>query len=189
MKTKITLLSILTLILVIGNTFAQKAKIMTSQKEVVTVISAIGEKEIYTESGVIKFKEIEKIIFENFDPKTDAIYSKLSKYFPIEYGDGTNLGGIDSQIFTNPTQIENSTNIEYPEDNLIKGSRSGLLSLGIGVATAVAAVATGGTVPAIAIVGGLGSFSLLVDAWAKIGKAGKMMKAERKKSIQINEPN
>ena len=104
MKTKSSLLSIIILFLVLVNTFAQKAKIKTSKAEVVTVISGIGEKEIYTESGVIPIAEIEKIIFEKFESQFESQYAKLSKFFPVEYGDGTNLGGVEGQVFSNPTQ-------------------------------------------------------------------------------------
>jgi hypothetical protein len=183
MKTKSSLLSIIILFLVLGNTFAQKAKIKTSKAEVVTVISGIGEKEIYTESGVIPIAEIEKIIFEKFESQFESQYAKLSKFFPVEYGDGTNLGGVDGQVFSNPTQpLSPSSTIIYPEDYLIKASKSGLLSVGIFSATGIAIVATAGAFPVIVVVGGIMSLSFLVDGWAKLGKAGKMMKDERRKT-------
>lgn len=171
------------LFFVMGNTFAQKAKIKTSKTEIVTVISAIGAKEIYTESGVIQLTEIEKIFFEIFDPQFEAQYAKLSKFFPVEYGNGESLGEVEGEVFSNPLQtVAPSLTIIYPEDYLIKASNSGLLSLGIGAVTIIATVATGGAFPVIAIVGGIGSLSFLVDGWSKIGKAGKMMKNERKKT-------
>jgi hypothetical protein len=183
MKTKFTLLSVIIIFLVLGNTFAQKAKIKTSKAEVVTVISALGEKEIYTESGVIPIAEIEKIIFEKFEAQFESQYAKLSKFFPVEYGDGTNLGKVEGQVFSIPSQtIDPSLTIIYPEDYLLKASKSGLLSLGVGAATGIAIVATAGAFPVIAVVGGIASLSFLVDGWSKIGKAGKMMKNERRKT-------
>jgi hypothetical protein len=168
------------LILVPFFTYAQKAKIITSEREVVTTISAIGSDELFTESGNFKFSSILKIIFEQDTDQTRYAAEKLKKAFPIEFGNGTDLGKIDGKIIeANPNSLL-STSGEDSGDYLIKASKSGLISIGIGVAAGVATVVTGGTIPAIAAIGGVGSFGFLIDAWSKIGKAGKARKKELK---------
>jgi len=161
-------------------TYAQKAKIITTDREVVTNISAFGSDELFTESGNFKFSSILKIIFEQDTDRSRYLAEKLKDSFPIEFGNGSDLGKIDGRIVeANPNSSLNTSG-EDSGDYLIKASKSGLISIGIGVAAGVATVVTGGTIPAIAAIGGVGSFGFLIDAWSKIGKAGKARKKELK---------
>lgn len=161
--------------------FAQKAKIITQNREVVTNISAFGNKELFTESGNFKFSEILKVVFEIETDRSRYLAERLKDSFPIEFGDGTNLGKIEEQEFDsiNQSLIKQQGNLDSG-DYLIKASKSGLISIGIGVATGIATIATGGTFPAILAIGGVGSFGFIIDAWSKIGKAGKARKMEIK---------
>lgn len=97
---------------------AQKAKIYLETNEFVTVISAIGKTEIFTESGNIPFSKIEKILFEKYDSTQESTYSKLKEQVNVVFGDGTDLGKITEL----PESLaENKNNVDISkQDTFVK---------------------------------------------------------------------
>ncbi|QYH37617.1 hypothetical protein GYM62_01915 [Algoriphagus sp. NBT04N3] len=168
------------------NSLAQKAKIITQDKEIITVISALSKTDLFTDYGTLKISDLKKIIFETRDDQSIYVSEKLAGKIEIEFGDGTNLGEIDGYVAPKKEPVFSKFPEKEPEELLISASRSGLLSIGIGVVAGAVTIITGGTVPAIGIVGGIGSFGFLVDAWSKIGKAGKAMKKEKERDKNKN---
>jgi hypothetical protein len=176
--------------------YSQKANIEMKDKTVTTSILAFGDDEIFTENGNFKFSEISQIIFEKFDPAFQSTYSKLKNKVSISFGNRPDI----EKTTPNPNSIsELLTNKDlsdiaqiYPEDYLIKGSRSALTGIalsGLGVILTVVGASTGDGGEELSIAGGaLGIVGLgfVIDGWAKTGKAGKAMKAERLKKKQSN---
>jgi len=163
--------------------YAQKAKIETNEKSVITVISAVGNDEIFTEIGNLKFSEIKEILFETYDSKYLSIYTKIQIKVPVKFGDGTDLGEARKEPIPMDVKDLSSYSNSYPEDYLINASKSALTGMGLtalgGLLVIVGAGTDGGE---LSIAGGISSlvgFGFIGDAWSKIGKAGKAMKAER----------
>ncbi|MBY5950532.1 hypothetical protein KUV23_06080 [Algoriphagus marincola] len=168
---------------------AQKAKIFTSTQEITTVINGYSKTSLFTESGTISISDIQKLIFEKKDEDSSYLYDKLSGIVAMEFGDGSDMGSL-TVLYENPEEKVSVQIQEGPDsgDYLVKASRSGLISIGLGIVTGVAIVVSGGSAaPVIGAVGGLGSFGFLVDAWSKIGKAGKARKKEQEASKVQNQ--
>lgn len=169
--------------------YAQKAKIITTSQEIVTVINGISKTSLFTESGTIPISDIQKLIFEKKDKDSSYLYERLSGIITMEFGDGSDLGN-QTVLYQIPEERASLDSEEVTDSGeyLVKASRSGLISIGLGIVTGVAIVVSGGSAaPIIGAVGGLGSFGFLVDAWAKIGKAGKARKKEKEASKVQNQ--
>jgi len=168
--------------------YSQKANIEMKDKTVTTSILAFGDNGIFTENGNFKFSEISQIIFEKFDPAFQSTYSKLKNKVSISFG---NRPDIEKTNHVTNKDLSDKAQI-YPEDYLIKGSRSALTGIalsGLGVILTVVGASTGDGGEELSIAGGaLGIVGLVfvIDGWAKTGKAGKAMKAERLKKKQSN---
>ncbi|TFV93177.1 DUF4468 domain-containing protein [Algoriphagus kandeliae] len=98
---------------IFGFNFAQKARIALDGQEIVTVINAVSETNIFTKSGNIPIEKIKKITFEKFDSKFESTYSKLSEKLEIDFGDGTDFGDISNENFVFSDEKEPSLEDEY----------------------------------------------------------------------------
>jgi hypothetical protein len=165
--------------------YAQKAKIETNEKSVITVISAVGNDEIFTEIGNLKFSEIKEVLFETYDPKYSSVYTKIQTKVPVKFGDGTDLGETRKESISMDVKDLSTYSNSYPEDQLINASKSALTGMGLTVLGGILVIVGAGTDGGeLSIAGGVASlvgFGFIGDAWSKIGKAGKAMKAERVK--------
>jgi hypothetical protein len=180
---KISALAILFFVVSLSG-YAQKAKIETNGKSVITSIVAVGANEIFTEIGTFKFSDISEIFFEKYDPSFETTFAKLQLKVSVKYGDGSDLGGKTMALESQPEELaaknKSSNYQDDPEDYLIKASRSALVGIGLTVVGGILAAVGGGE--EISYAGGalgLIGFGLTIDAWSKIGKAGRAMKAER----------
>jgi hypothetical protein len=176
--------------------YSQKANIEMKDKTVTTSILEFGDNGIFTDNGYFLFSEISQIIFEKFDPAFQSTYSNLKNKVSISFGNRPDI----EKTTPNPDAISELLKIKelsdkvqiYPEDYLIKGSRSALTGIalsGLGVILAVVGAGTDDVGEELSIVGGalgIGGLGLVIDGWVKIGKAGKAMKAERLKKKQSN---
>ena len=176
--------------------YSQKANIKIKNKTVTTSILEFGDNGIFTDNGYFLFSEINQIIFEKFDSEFQSTYSTLENKVSISFGNRPDIEKTTPIIIK---ELSDKAQI-YPEDYLIKGSRSALTGIalsGLGVIlTVVGASADEGYEglfgyggEELSIAGGaLGIVGLgfVIDGWVKIGKAGKAMKAERLKKKQSN---
>lgn len=191
MKSKL-LFFLFTLIFALSSiSFAQKAMIETNEKSIITTISAVGNNEVFTENGTLKFSEIKEVLFEVYYSKFISLYTKLQNKVPVKFGDGTDLGQASKDPVPMVINDLVSYSDSYPEDFLIKGSKSGLIGMGlIGLGSIVGILGLGseeggeaGIVGGVLAIMGVG---FIADGWSKIGKAGKAMKAEKAKKNKSN---
>jgi hypothetical protein len=168
--------------------YSQKANIEMKDKTVTTSILEFGDNGIFTDNGYFLFSEISQIIFEKFDPAFQSTYSNLKNKVSISFGNRPDIEKTTPIIISDLSDKAEM----YPEDYLIKGSRSALTGIalsGLGVILVVVGAGTDDVGEELSIVGGalgIGGLGLVIDGWAKTGKAGKAMKAERLKKKQSN---
>lgn len=176
-----------------ASSFAQKAKIEVNDKSIITIISAIGNDEIFTEIGNLKFSEIKEILFEVYESKYSSLYAKLQIKVPVKFGDGTGIGEMSKASI--PIVVNDLSNYSdsSPEDYLIKGSKSALIGMGLtGLGAVVAIIGANSEIGEngeASIAGGvlaLVGVGFVADGWSKIGKAGKTMKSEKAKKNKSN---
>ncbi len=190
MKIKL-LLTLLTLIFTLSSaSFAQKARIETNEKSLITIISAVSNDEVFTENGNLKFSEIKEVLFEVYDSKFLSLYTKLQVKVPVKFGDGTDLGQAIKDPIPMVINDLSSYSDSYPEDFLIKGSKSALTGMGLiglgSILGILGASSEGGEASIVGGVLGVVGVGFIADGWSKIGKAGKAMKAEKAKKNKSN---
>lgn len=190
MKSKLLFFLAIFIFALFSISFAQKARIETNEKSIITIISAVSNDELFTENGNLKFSEIKEVLFEVYESKFLSLYTKLQGKVSVKFGDGTNLGEASKEPIPMVINDLSSYSDSYPEDFLIKGSKSALTGMGlIGLGSIVGVLGASSEGGEASIAGGVLAIvgvGFIADGWSKIGKAGKAMKAEKEKKNKSN---